>query len=197
MFCQKCGAQNNEGVRFCQSCGQAFGSVETKSTAAPKYEAISVAVEPYKENATIELYESFGWEFYNSQTIDSKDTHLEDGGTVIWSVTEHTNYVKLQFKRDKNIENYNKLAELEKEYFNNKPLELNYTMYIAGAAVAAVGWFLFLITRSLPTFLIAAAGIALLGIRFRNGKETEKLNQKRYEIQKKMLAEAKSLTQNN
>ena len=159
MFCQKCGAQNNEGVRFCQSCGQAFGSVETKSTAAPKYEAISVAVEPYKENATIELYESFWWEFYNSQTIDSKDTHLEDGGTVIWSVTEHTNYVKLQFKRNKNMENYNRLVELENEYNENEPSNLSMALYVIGGICTALGTSAILGILCIP---LLVGGIAIL-----------------------------------
>lgn len=67
----------------------------------------------------IDNYEAFGWEFVSSQTIDTSNSHLErsfGGFGDLYSVTNSKNYVKLAFRRNKNISRYEEITKLEDEY---------------------------------------------------------------------------------
>lgn len=53
----------------------------------------------------------------SSQEIKTVDSHLEQRGEKIYSVTNSETYVKLIFQRDIDIPNIEKIKELEKQYF--------------------------------------------------------------------------------
>jgi len=134
MYCNNCGKQIPDGSTFCSSCGTQINekSAWTQSKVEPIWESTSVQVSPELENNIIEEFESFGWELKSSQTIDTKNTHLESKFDALYSVTESTNYIKLVFRRNKNIKNYEKIKNLEYS-FNN--------MYIRQQPKApSIGW---------------------------------------------------------
>ena len=80
-------------------------------------ETISKKVSPSQEQSTINLMTKFGWTLKSSQEIYSKDSHLERKGDTLYNVTEKENYVKLLFERDTHMQNYQRIAQLEKEYY--------------------------------------------------------------------------------
>ena len=82
------------------------------------FESKSISVAPSEEQNTIELFQTFGWELKSSQEVFSQESHLERDGDDIRSVTSTTNYVKLTFSRDKEMENYAKLAQLENQFYS-------------------------------------------------------------------------------
>lgn len=81
-----------------------------------RIESKSVTCKPAEENPTIEKYQRFGWALESSQEVFNKDSHLELHGNTQYSVTETTNYVKLVFKRDKDMPYYNEIVALENKY---------------------------------------------------------------------------------
>jgi len=134
MYCNQCGAEIKEGIRFCNKCGVKLegatpsvgSSVQMQQPygqqTVQKWESTSVKVTPIEEDETIRTYEMFGWELVSSQTVDNTNSHLENRMGTLYSVTESKNYVKLVFKRDKNMPNYKRIVELEEEYdFSNPP----------------------------------------------------------------------------
>lgn len=90
-----------------------------------KIETKSVSVLPREEQDVIKFYEKFGWTVQSSQEIFNRDTRDEVrkntmGDDELWNVTTTTNYVKIIFQRDKEIDNYKKLCELQEEYETNE-----------------------------------------------------------------------------
>ena len=83
-----------------------------------KLESKSIVASPDKEQEAIEKHQMFGWSLLSSQEVLSKDSHLENRGDDLWSVTTTTNYVKLVFQRDTGIENLAAIKEVEKEYWD-------------------------------------------------------------------------------
>lgn len=119
MYCRQCGAELTEGVAYCGSCGasQAVTAAPAKNIASGRYETKVIQVHPDYEDAAIKKFELFGWECAQSQTVKTKDSHLEQGfGDSIVSVTETETFVKLTFKRQLNLANYDRLKELEEQY---------------------------------------------------------------------------------
>jgi len=80
-------------------------------------ESKSVQVHPTDEQNQIDLMQRFHWNLQNSQEIKTKDSHLEERGDAIYSVTESEHYIKLLFTRDIDTPNIDKLKKLEEEYF--------------------------------------------------------------------------------
>jgi len=78
----------------------------------------SISVAPSEEEETINVWQSFGWEFRSTQEVKTSDSsHLERRGDTIYSVTQAgDHYVKLTFERDPTRENYSELVALEKQY---------------------------------------------------------------------------------
>ena len=74
-------------------------------------------VSPSQEENTIELRARFGWNLKSSQEINTSESHLENRGGDIYSVSTKENYVKLLFERDKDMPNYNEIAKLENEMY--------------------------------------------------------------------------------
>lgn len=62
----------------------------------------------------------------SSQRIYNKNSHLEQRGDSVYSVTETVDFTKLILERDKSAPNYSTIAMLESEYlfkYNNLPSE--------------------------------------------------------------------------
>jgi hypothetical protein len=78
----------------------------------------SVNVHPSDEEKTINVWQTFGWEFKSTQEVKTADSsHLERRGDSIYSVTTSgDHYVKLTFERNPARQNYSELASLEKQY---------------------------------------------------------------------------------
>lgn len=73
-------------------------------------------VHPDREQSTIEFMQTFHWNLSNSQHIKTKDTHLEERGDKIYSVTETEHYVNLTFSRNLDAPNMERIRALETEY---------------------------------------------------------------------------------
>ena len=81
----------------------------------PEYKRMSIA--PYAVEAEIHIRQLFGWDYKESQEINSKESHWEgDGSGTIYNVTTTENYVTLLFVRDIHIPHRTELNELEKKY---------------------------------------------------------------------------------
>ncbi len=81
-------------------------------------ESKSIKVGVSEEQRYIDIMQKFGWTLQSSQEINVKESHLENRGDKVYSVTTGENYIKLVFKRDTAIPNYAKLKDLEGRYFN-------------------------------------------------------------------------------
>lgn len=119
-----------------------------------RLESKSLSVSPSMEHEAIETYQKFGWELKSSQEIFNKDSHQEQHGDSIYSVTETTNYVKLVFQRDKDMPYYNEVCEIEDKYFNllnHKPI------YYFGHGLLILGLLLTVAFGFLSIFLLTVA----------------------------------------
>lgn len=117
MFCKKCGMKISDSAVFCNNCGEVINN--NSVTSQERWESKVVQVVPSDEDETIEEYELFGWELLSSQTIDRKDSHLENRFGDIYSVTESVNYVKLTFRRNIAMKHYQEYSDLETKYRGN------------------------------------------------------------------------------
>ena len=178
MFCPGCGNEILDGQKFCPKCGNTLenGTVAIKNT-APVWESKVVQVAPSYEDETIDEYQTFGWELRSSQTIDKQDSHLENQFGTIYSVTETEKYVKLTFRRNKKMLNYEKLVELENRYHSTKdfyiPSEPSQWKKIAGICLIcfSVAMFRFLFVMGL---FVMAGGIFLIYSHNKAKKEYER-----------------------
>lgn len=76
---------------------------------------------PDEEKTTIELYQDFGWTLFSNQEIRENDNYLErDEDGDLYSVRERRRTIKLTFKRDTGMPNYQEISQYEKEYFSKK-----------------------------------------------------------------------------
>ncbi|MBR4961282.1 MAG: zinc ribbon domain-containing protein [Clostridia bacterium] len=126
MFCPKCGTALQDDIKYCPKCGEAVhvmpvNTADTAKTGRDRWESRVETVPPNAEPAMIDLYEVFGWELMSSQTIDTSNSHLENYFGTIYSVTESKNYVKLTFRRNKNMPNYDEYVSLERKYIEAAP----------------------------------------------------------------------------
>jgi hypothetical protein len=84
----------------------------------PRTESKSIQVHPNDEQSMIEFMQKFGWNLLSTQEIKTKDSHLEQRGDSIYSVTESEHYVKLAFSRDLDMPHLKEIKEIENEYLN-------------------------------------------------------------------------------
>jgi hypothetical protein len=75
-------------------------------------------VAPYNEQYMIDLLAHFKWYLKSSTPVKTKDTHLEERGDKIYSVTETEDYIHLVFERDLGDPNIQRIKALEWEYFS-------------------------------------------------------------------------------
>ncbi len=61
-------------------------------------------------------YRLFGWTLLSSQEINNQDSTVRVVGDYIVTQTTRIQYVKLTFKRDTNMPNYQRLCELQEEF---------------------------------------------------------------------------------
>ncbi|NOU17728.1 MAG: hypothetical protein HOO91_09240 [Bacteroidales bacterium] len=81
-------------------------------------ESFSIQVHPNDEQSQINLMQKFHWNLLNTQEIKVKDSHLEQRGDSIYSVTTSEHYVKLAFTRELDLPNLDEVRKLENEYFS-------------------------------------------------------------------------------
>jgi hypothetical protein len=76
-------------------------------------------------NSVLREHAMFRWELVSTQTIVSKESHLESGGfldavlgngDVIYSVWSEERFATVDLKRDKSIPNLEQIKKLENEY---------------------------------------------------------------------------------
>lgn len=77
-------------------------------------------------NAVLREHAMFRWELVTTQTIVSKESHLEPGGflesiledhPVVYSVWSEERFATVDLKRDRRIASFEQLRKLEREYF--------------------------------------------------------------------------------
>jgi len=90
----------------------------------------SISVAPSAEEETINLWQSFGWEFKSTQEIKTQAVQLYTGqssdGTKHYRTTKGDHYVKLTFERDPTRQNYAELKSLEEQYYSIKSINKPY-----------------------------------------------------------------------
>ena len=162
-----------------------------------RIETKSIQVSPDHEQETIEIYEKFGWTCASSQTVESNRSYLERDerdSDVINQVTERTTYVKLVFKRDRDMENYQEIVKCEQAYQNHLATMPQKSILASIMLKVGVGIVLFGICGifakvALFGIFLIALGIAVVycGLR-RSAKRTEEIekwNKKANKIFKK------------
>jgi len=127
-------------------------------------ETISKKVSPRNEQHTINVMSCFGWKLKSSQEVNVSDSHLENRYGELYSVTNKEHYVKLLFEREKETSNYDKIVELEREYYSILNSEPTLSKFILGASIcgsifASSMIFGLLFNINNPTVLIAGWAI--------------------------------------
>lgn len=79
-------------------------------------------------NAVLKIYELFYWQLVQTQTVVSKESHLQSTspflshiispGDTVESVTTEERFVTLNLKRSRDIPNLDQVKTVENEYFN-------------------------------------------------------------------------------
>ncbi|MDR2782422.1 MAG: hypothetical protein LBB48_01015 [Treponema sp.] len=151
-------------------------------------ETKTVQVGPDQADQMLNLMESFGWEFHSRQTIKNKDSHLEQRGDSVYSVTESEHYVELTFQRDTSIDHYNELVDLEQQ-FN--------AVEDPGPPPIRFGKF-WLIISAVGLLLYVAPGVAIIIWRFVRYSKNSKMWASEYDAfeqeRDKIVQQAKTLT---
>lgn len=139
-----------------------------------RFETRSITVGPQEEQATIEKFEKFGWDCQSSQTVDVKDSHLERKDDDLYSITEHTNYVKLVFKRDRDMVGYRQIVDCENRYdalLRKEPHGHRWNIALVPGIAIVVLAILMIVTQSYRVgilFLVVGAALTFLGAKIRN-----------------------------
>lgn len=81
-------------------------------------ESKSIQVHPSDEQNQIDLMQKFHWSLLGSQDVKTKDSHLEQRGDSIYSVTQTEHYIKLTFSRDIDLPHLAEIKTLENEFFS-------------------------------------------------------------------------------
>ena len=98
-------------------------------------------VDPLYEEELLKINASFGWQLIDSQEVYNESTHIEnasvssygngfiggfmkgftgnDGKINLQTHTKVTNYITLRFGRDTKMPSYDKLTELEEQFYSN------------------------------------------------------------------------------
>lgn len=84
--------------------------------AMARTESVSFQVHPDDEQSQINAMQRFHWNLLNTQEIKTVDSHLEQRGDSVYSVTKSEHYVKLSFTRDLDTPNLAEIRKLEQQY---------------------------------------------------------------------------------
>lgn len=115
-------------------------------------ESTSFQVHPNDEQDQINLMQKFHWSLLNSQEIKTVDSHLEQRGDNIYSVTNSEHYVKLTFNRELDLPNLNEIKRLEQNYLSlpipkyPKLFPVSFWLWLVLAfiyGIGVVGWGLY------------------------------------------------------
>lgn len=79
-------------------------------------ESASFQVHPNDEQAQINIMQKFHWNLLGTQEIKTVDSHLEQRGDSVYSVTKSEHYVKLSFSRELDLPNITEIKNLEQQY---------------------------------------------------------------------------------
>jgi hypothetical protein len=78
----------------------------------------TITVHPDHVQESMDEHQIFGWDVLSNQEVKTVDSHLEDRGGDLYSVTKTEHYIRLTYQRDlSSIPHYQELAALDKEYF--------------------------------------------------------------------------------
>jgi len=81
-------------------------------------ETKTITVHPNYVQESMDEHQVFGWEVLSNQEVKTTDSHLENRGGDLYSVTSTEHYIRLTYQRDpSSIKNYSEVASLDKEYF--------------------------------------------------------------------------------
>jgi len=124
---------------FRRSCG----AKTTKGKTMARTESKTIQVHPNDEQSMIEFMQKFGWSLLSTQEIKVKDSHLEQRGDSIYSVTQSEHYIKLAFSRDLDMPHLKEIKAIEDEYLNlpnPPPLPKLFPIHIAVWIIASFCW---------------------------------------------------------
>ena len=110
---------------------------------ALEYKSIDVNNED--EEKFIQVFQAFGWKLKSSQRVFHQSTTPTaaisyENYTYVHSETETVDFTKLVFERNKSIENYWELVELEQEFFDLNQEVAGGKPYIPPHATTAEAW---------------------------------------------------------
>ncbi len=114
MFCSNCVIYDNNRT---PELYNVYSTMQPAVNSNPNMESYSINVKPDNICKVIDTFISFGWSLLSIQEIHMKDSQPEFWRSYISALTESEYYYKLIFKRDKSMKNYNKIRELEDEYY--------------------------------------------------------------------------------
>ena len=114
-------------------------------------ESFSFQVHPNDEQKEINAMQKFHWSLLNSQEVKTVDSHVEQRGDGIYSVTNSEHYVKLTFSRELDLPNLNEIKRLEQNFFGlpvpkyPKIFPVSIWLWIVTAffTVGVVGWVIY------------------------------------------------------
>lgn len=113
-------------------------------------ESKKLVVAPGEETYYINTYSCFGWEMVSSQEVKVKDSHVENRGGTLYSVTVSENYVNIMLSRDTAIPNYDKLNALQNQFESalagmKARKRFNLIIAIIGLALWGIGLVLYIV----------------------------------------------------
>jgi hypothetical protein len=105
-------------------------------------ESTSFQVHPNDEQSQINIMQKFHWSLLGTQEIKTVDSHMEQRGDSIYSVTKSEHYVKLSFSRELELPNLKEIKQLEQQY-NGLPHPVYPTLFPVSIWLWVVGAFVY------------------------------------------------------
>lgn len=85
-----------------------------------EYKHVECAQEPVLVDLVVNDHAKFFWELMNTQTVVSKESHIEEGkfdSDNLYSVTTTERFVAIDFRRSTTLSELQKIREIETKYF--------------------------------------------------------------------------------
>jgi hypothetical protein len=143
-------------------------------------ETVVKQIAPSDENSLIQKMGLFGWTVVSTQQVSDNYLSGESDG----SITQHrTSFVKVMFQRNKEIKNYEKISNLEKELYIAEDCikKVKRTIIIAILAIA-IAISAFSSGQTMPALACLGVGILLFILSISRIKKNNKWNNKINEI---------------